>query len=42
MTCQECKIKMVEKKRSFHKKRKWVCPQCSKVRMQQQREKPSK
>ncbi|MEO0113896.1 MAG: hypothetical protein ABIK93_00275 [candidate division WOR-3 bacterium] len=34
MYCPRCKTKMVEQKRSFHKKRKWVCPKCGKVRMQ--------
>jgi len=30
---------MVEEKRSFHKKRKWVCPGCGKVIMQIQNRK---
>ncbi|MEQ8171741.1 MAG: hypothetical protein ABRQ38_22815 [Candidatus Eremiobacterota bacterium] len=34
MTCPECKVKMVEQKRPFHKKRKWICPVCKKVRME--------
>lgn len=25
---------MKEQKRSFHKKRKWACPKCGKIRMQ--------
>jgi hypothetical protein len=25
---------MREEKRSFHKKRKWICPRCGKARMQ--------
>lgn len=37
MTCPRCRTPMVEEKRSFHKKRKWLCPTCGKVRMQQQR-----
>jgi len=34
MHCDRCKTKMKEKKRSFHKQRKWVCPRCGRVRMQ--------
>ncbi len=34
MTCKRCGIKMREKKRSFHKQRKWVCPKCGKVEFQ--------
>ena len=34
MYCPRCKAKMVEQKRSCHKKRKWVCPRCGKVRME--------
>lgn len=34
MKCPKCKIEMKELKRSFHKKRKWVCPRCGKVRFQ--------
>jgi len=30
---------MVEEKRSFHKHRKWLCPACGKVRMQDLRPK---
>jgi DNA-directed RNA polymerase subunit RPC12/RpoP len=30
---------MREEKRSFHKKRKWVCPHCGAVRMQAQKPK---
>jgi hypothetical protein len=30
---------MVEQKRVFHKKRKWICPRCGKVRMQEPRKK---
>jgi transposase len=37
MICSRCKTPMKEEKRSFHKKRKWVCPRCGKVRMQQQK-----
>jgi hypothetical protein len=25
---------MIEKKRSYHKQRKWVCPRCGAARMQ--------
>ena len=35
MICPSCKTPMKEEKRSFHKQRKWICPQCGKVRMQQ-------
>lgn len=28
---------MVEKKRSYHKQRKWTCPKCGSARMQAQR-----
>ena len=35
MICPRCKTPMKEKKRSYHKQRKWVCPNCGKVRMQQ-------
>lgn len=34
MYCKRCKIKMRERKRSYHKKRKWVCPRCGRARMQ--------
>jgi len=30
---------MKEQKRSFHKRRKWVCPRCGKVRFQEIKEK---
>ena len=39
MTCPRCKTKMKEMKRSFHKKRKWVCPTCGRVRFQQAKDK---
>jgi hypothetical protein len=32
--CKDCGVKMREEKRSFHKRRKWVCPLCGKARMQ--------
>lgn len=35
MICKHCKVKMREEKRSFHKKRKWICPQCGRARMQE-------
>jgi Zn finger protein HypA/HybF involved in hydrogenase expression len=38
MTCPNCRVKMVEQKRSFHKKRKWICPKCQKARMQAQKD----
>jgi len=34
MFCPRCKVKMREEKRSFHKKRKWVCPRCGRAAMQ--------
>jgi len=34
MICPRCKRPMREERRAYHKKRKWVCPQCGKVRMQ--------
>jgi ribosomal protein S27AE len=30
---------MKEEKRSFHKKRKWVCPKCGKVVMEETKKK---
>lgn len=35
MMCKKCKIQMKEMKRSYHKRRKWVCPKCSAVRFQE-------
>jgi transposase len=35
MICPRCRTPMKEEKRSYHKQRKWVCPKCGKVRMQQ-------
>lgn len=32
--CPRCRNKMEEERRSFHKKRKWICPVCGCVRMQ--------
>ncbi len=34
MMCKFCKVKMKEEKRSFHKKRKWICPVCHRAKMQ--------
>ena len=34
MICPRCKTPMRESKRTYHKKRKWICPNCGKVRMQ--------
>lgn len=39
MMCRRCGRPMREEKRSFHKKRKWVCPACGAVRMQEVRPK---
>ena len=33
---------MIEKKRSYHKKRKWACAKCGAVRMQVQKPRPPK
>jgi DNA-directed RNA polymerase subunit RPC12/RpoP len=40
MFCSRCKVKMIEQKRSYHKQRKWVCPQCGAARMQAQKPRP--
>jgi hypothetical protein len=43
MFCKYCRVKMREERRSFHKKRKWICPECGRARMQnveEKREKP--
>jgi hypothetical protein len=32
--CKRCKVKMKVEKRSFHKKRKWICPRCGRARME--------
>ena len=37
MRCSRCRFPMKEEKRTFHKQRKWVCPRCGRVRMQQSR-----
>ncbi|NLI97346.1 hypothetical protein GX441_01655 [bacterium] len=34
MLCPRCKVGMREERRSFHKKRKWICPKCGRTRMQ--------
>lgn len=34
MICSRCRHSMKEEKRSFHKKRKWICPNCGMVKMQ--------
>ena len=35
MTCPRCKIAMEEVRgHVFHKKRKWRCPKCGRIRMQ--------
>jgi len=34
MTCPRCKMKMKATRGTHHKKKKWVCPHCAKVRMQ--------
>ena len=35
MICPKCRSAMVEQKRVFHGRRKWICPGCKKVRFQQ-------
>jgi len=36
MTCKTCRIPMKELKgHIYHKKRKWKCPKCGRVRMQE-------
>ena len=38
MTCKKCRTPMKELKgHIYHKKRKWKCPKCGKVRMQAQK-----
>jgi len=37
MYCRRCKVKMREQKRSFHKKRKWICPACGRAKMQEEK-----
>jgi hypothetical protein len=40
MTCKRCKVTMKELKgHIFHKKRKWRCPQCQKIKMQKPKSK---
>ncbi len=40
MTCKRCKVTMTELKgHIFHKKRKWRCPQCQKIKMQKPKSK---
>lgn len=39
MTCKKSRVPMRELRRSYHKKRKWVCPVCGRARMQQARRK---
>jgi hypothetical protein len=35
MTCKACRVQMKELKgHIYHKKRKWRCPKCNRVRMQ--------
>jgi transposase-like protein len=42
LICPRCRIPMREEKRSYHKQRKWICPACGKVRMQQIRKQRGK
>jgi Zn finger protein HypA/HybF involved in hydrogenase expression len=36
VTCKNCKVAMTELKgHIYHKKRKWRCPKCKRVRMQE-------
>ena len=34
MVCPKCKVQMKEQRGIHHKKRKWICRKCGKVRMQ--------
>jgi hypothetical protein len=35
MTCRKCKVPMKELKgHIYHKKRKWECPRCARIKMQ--------
>ena len=34
MRCPRCRRAMREDKRTHHKKRKWICPRCGRVRFQ--------
>jgi transposase-like protein len=38
MTCNRCRHPMKELRGTHHGNRKWQCPQCGKVRMQQARD----
>lgn len=42
MNCPRCGRAMRETRRSHHKKRKWVCPNCRRVRMQAGRPKSTR
>jgi transposase-like protein len=42
MKCPRCKSAMKELKRSFHKKRKWICPECGCIRFQEVKPKSKK
>lgn len=36
VTCKKCRVQMKELKgHIYHKKRKWKCPKCNRVRMQE-------
>jgi hypothetical protein len=35
MHCHRCGVKMMEQKRTYHKRRKWICRICGTVRMQE-------
>jgi len=36
MTCKRCRVQMEELKgHIYHKKRKWKCPACNRVKMQE-------
>ena len=38
VTCKKCRVRMKELKgHIYHKKRKWKCPRCNRVRMQEQK-----
>ena len=42
MKCSRCKSAMKEMKRSFHKRRKWVCPKCGRIRFQEMKQRTKK
>ena len=39
MICARCKVKMRESPRSHHKRRKWICPQCGRAKLENRKPK---